>query len=90
MTKVVRRYGRLLRRPTGVGRFATRPARAPERGRLPRELAGKWVAWSHEGELLASGNTLAEVRALVGRNAGQGVSFELASRSRRVPESAKG
>jgi hypothetical protein len=43
----------------------------------PREFAGKWVAWSADHrEIVASGDTLAEVREQVARSGVGGVSYE--------------
>ena len=41
---------------------------APSRPAVPREYAGKWLAWSNDGQhILASGETPAEVRSQVER-----------------------
>jgi len=42
----------------------------------PRELAGKWVAWSRDGRIVASNETLASVMDHVEREGIKGVSFE--------------
>jgi Family of unknown function (DUF5678) len=42
----------------------------------PPELAGKWIAWSKDGRLVASGETLEEVMALVASKKIKGASYE--------------
>lgn len=49
----------------------------------PRELAGRWVAWSRDGRLLASGRTLGRVRREVRRLGEGGASYELIPATRR-------
>lgn len=47
-----------------------------------RSLAGKWVAWSRRGQLIASGETLSEVvRAASGHS---GVSYERLPKPDRI------
>ncbi len=42
----------------------------------PPELAGKWIAWSRDGRMVASGETLEEVMALVASRKIKGASYE--------------
>ncbi len=42
----------------------------------PLELAGKWVAWSKDGRMVASGETLEEVMGLVASQKIKGASYE--------------
>jgi hypothetical protein len=49
----------------------------------PLELAGKWIAWSKDGRIVASGATLEEVMALVTSKKIRGASYEPLPRSVR-------
>ncbi len=69
--------------PSLAGKAAGRPIKPPAYPKPPRELAGKWVAWSNSGQILASGETLAEVtRATVDQ---PGVSYERLPSLQRFP-----
>lgn len=77
---------KLTKRPLGLAQhrpFVRRtPTTVPAFPKAPRELAGKWVAWSAAGEILASGDTFAEVvKAGEGR---PGVSYERLPKLERV------
>lgn len=69
-------------RPSGTGRPHQAPGsravvhQSPAYAVPTRELAGKWVAWSRDGRLVTSGDTLAEVKAFVEREGARGVSYE--------------
>jgi hypothetical protein len=43
---------------------------------VPLSLAGKWVAWSLEGKIVASAETLSEVVGLVASKKLKGASYE--------------
>ena len=79
-----------IKSPTGFRRFMTgrRLGRVATVGggteptyQVPSlELTGKWVAWSKDGRVIASGDTLENVRAIGGRF--PGVSYEKIPRGR--------
>jgi hypothetical protein len=69
MKKLVSRKPAFLQRRKSQG--GTPPYAAP-----PRELAGKWVAWSKEGRIVASGETLSGVVDLVTLKKIRGASYE--------------
>ena len=67
----------------GAGKAKAAPSNPRRSGLLvspypipPRELAGKWVAWSRY-KIVASGDTLAGVIAQVERDGVKGASYEL-------------
>jgi Family of unknown function (DUF5678) len=78
----------LIRRPAPLNgarprRGASTRLRGPALSRYPIppiELAGKWVAWSRDREIIAAGETLAEVMAMVESRAPRGASYELLPR----------
>lgn len=91
-TKSIEKLARLPKRPRILQlleRLISRPTVMPGRDRIPLALAGKWLAWS-DGKIVASGESLAEVRAFVRLHGIKGASFELASRARRLPSVVEG
>ena len=75
----IRRFGDRLRRlATADGRRdAAVPAADGHRPAVPRELAGRWIAWSADGRrIVASGRTLDEARRHAGQATSERVSFE--------------
>jgi hypothetical protein len=80
-----------LRRPTirrGLvsRRFSTCPCRVLQSNypSPPRELAGKWVAWSRDRQIVASGDTLAGVVATVASLPIEDASYERVPRFDRL------
>jgi hypothetical protein len=69
MKKLVPRKPAFLKRRESKG--GTPPYAAPA-----RELAGKWVAWSKEGHIVASAETLSEVVDFVTLKKIRGASYE--------------
>ena len=43
----------------------------------PRELAGKWIAWSRDGQILFSGDALGPLMDRVEQEGIRGVSYEV-------------
>jgi len=68
--KLVSRKPAFLKRRKSQG--GTPPYAAP-----PRELAGKWVAWSQDGQIIASDDTLSALVDLVTSRKISGASYEL-------------
>ena len=47
---------------------------------IPIELAGKWIAWSPRGQIVASGSALSDVMADVASMGIEGASYQLVPR----------
>ncbi|QDV39131.1 hypothetical protein [Tautonia plasticadhaerens] len=76
--EALRSLGDHLRRPVAdtPGDPDAPPAPGP-RPPVPRELAGRWIAWSADGRrIVASGTTLDEARRRAGEATSERVSFE--------------
>ena len=69
------------RRPTYTGRILS-----PAYPSTPIDLAGKWVAWSRDRQIVASGETLSGVATTVASMGIKDASYERLPRARRFED----
>lgn len=73
----LRKIRAMIRRVKNDDRWSKPTARSKSHPLAPRELAGKWVAWSSDlGQIVAHGDTFAEVRDQVATAGAEKVSYE--------------